>query len=368
MLTYAFRTATRRPLRSALTIGGVALCIILMLFLLSIYRGVAEGSVEYIRQNKGDVWVLQEYATNILRGSSILSTGHGTLLREIPTVQAASPILFLLSSISNHGRTATVYLTGYDLASGVGAPPHIMAGRGIEDDGEMVLDYSFAAKMDFSVGDFVHLKDDSLKVVGLSSGTNMFVIQYAFVSLRRAQQQIGYPGLVSCYVVSAKEPDDLARVKQDIREELPGVVAYDKDEFLRNNIREMESGSLPLLYVIAAIGSIVLTTILSLLLSINILEGRKDFAVMKTLGSPRGYLPRLVVEQSLLISLAGSCLAVVLFFPLVGLVEKISPEVSTQSSAVQIGMALFTVVIISLLSSLIAIRRIRRIYPLEAFA
>lgn len=56
----------------------------------------------------------------------------------------------------------------------------------------------------------------------------------------------------------------------------------------------MESGILPLLYVIALIGAVVLTVILSLLLSINILKRRKDFAVMKTLGSPQRYLPQLM--------------------------------------------------------------------------
>ncbi|HEY6953320.1 MAG TPA: ABC transporter permease, partial [Bacteroidota bacterium] len=172
-------------MRSALTVGGIALCVVLMLFLLSIYNGVAQGSVEYIRQSKGDLWVLQEYSTNILRGSSLLSTGHGTLLREIPSIKSASPILFLLSSISNQGKTATVYLTGYDLSAGIGKPSHIVQGRSLAGDDEIILDRSFAAKLGFRVGDFVHLKDDSLKVVGLSSGTNMFVIQYAFVSLQR---------------------------------------------------------------------------------------------------------------------------------------------------------------------------------------
>jgi len=51
----------------ALTIGGVSLCIVLMFFLLAVYRGVADGSVEYIRRNKADLWVLQRNATNILR-------------------------------------------------------------------------------------------------------------------------------------------------------------------------------------------------------------------------------------------------------------------------------------------------------------
>lgn len=368
MTNYSFRIMQAQPLRMSLTIGGIALCVVLMLFLLSVYRGVADGSVEYIRYNKTDLWVLQGNATNILRGSSILSTGHGNLLREIPGVRSVSPILFLLSSIKKGGRTSTVYLTGYDPTTGVGAPPQLIRGRHIENDGEIVLDHSFAAKFSFNVGDRVIMKEDTLRVVGISARTNMFVIQYAFVTLHQAQSQIGYPGLVTCYLVGVQEPSTIGAIKERVRDELPGLEVYDHQEFLLNNIREMESGFLPLIYTIAAIGGIVLTTILSLILSINILERRKDFAVMKTLGSPRRFLAGLIFGQGVQISSAGCFAALILFFPLVRLIESISPEVSTKTSLEQISGVILAVWGMSFFSSLLAIRRVRRIYTLEAFS
>jgi ABC-type antimicrobial peptide transport system permease subunit len=368
MTNYSFRILQAQPLRMSLTVVGIALCVVLMLFLLSIYRGVADGSVEYIRYNKTDLWVLQGNATNILRGSSILSTGHGNLLRVIPGVRTVTPILFVLSSIKKGSQTSTVYLTGYDPTAGIGAPPQIIKGRHIERDGEIVLDRSFAAKFSFDVGDQVVMKEESLRVVGISARTNMFVIQYAFVTLHQAQSQIGYPGLVTCYLVSVQDPSTLAVMKEKVRDELPGVEVYDHQEFVHNNIREMESGFLPLLYTIAAIGGIVLTTILSLILSINILERRKDFAVMKTLGSPRRFLAGLILGQGFQISSAGCFAALVLFFPLVRLIEKVAPEVSTKTSLEQVCGAILAVWGMSFLSSLVAIRRVRRIYTLEAFS
>jgi len=364
---YSIRILRGQPLRLVLTIGGVALCIVLMIFLLSVYRGVADGSVEYIRQNRADLWVLQRNATNILRGSSLLSTGHGYIIREIPSVESASPVLFLLLAIKRGDEVATVFLTGFQTTAEMGGPPQLVEGRSILSDDEIVLDRSFAAKFRYKVGDSVQIQDETLQVVGLSTGTNAFVIQYAFVTLRRAQSLIGFPSIVTCYLVRAKKGNDISTVAEEIREELPGLEIYDHETFLQNNIREMESGFLPLLYTVAAIGAIVLTAILSLLLSINILERRKDFAVLKALGAPKGFLPRLVVEQALLISSAGSIAALVLFFPMVALVEKISPEVSTKSSVEQIAAVVLVVAVMSLLSSFISIQRLRRIYPLEAF-
>ncbi len=364
---YALRILSSQPLRLALTVGGVALCIVLMLFILSVYRGVADGSVEYIRHNRADLWVLQRNATNILRGSSILSTAHGTVIRDIPGVKAASPVLFLLSAVKRDGQNATIFLTGYDLASGLGGPPAIVSGRAPQGDDEIVLDRAFAAKYGFSVGDRVVIQDDALRVVGVSAGTNAFVIQYAFVSIRRAQQLIGFPGLVTCYLICVRDPADRERVRQAILADVPAVEVYDHPTFLRNNIHEMETGLLPVLYIVAVIGGVVLTTILSLLLSINILERRKDFAVMKAIGSPLHFLPRLIMQQAFMISSAACAIALIVFFPMVVLIKRLSPEVGSESSVEQVAVVFLIASAMSLLSSFISMHRLRRIYPLEAF-
>jgi hypothetical protein len=126
-----------------LTVGGIALCIVLMLFLLGVYRGVAIGSVDYIRRNPADLWVLQKNATNILRGSSLLTLSHGTLLRETGDVREASPVLLFLTTVWREKENATLFLAGFDPATGAGGPPEIVAGRSVRNDDEIVLDRVF---------------------------------------------------------------------------------------------------------------------------------------------------------------------------------------------------------------------------------
>ena len=363
---YALRILRSQPLRLTLTVGGVALCIVLMLFLVSAYNGVADGSVEYIRQNKADLWILQRNAWNILRGSSLLSSRQAEIVRQIPNVKSVSPVLLILSAIKRGDQTATVFLTGFDPAAGLGGPPHLVEGRSVLNDDEIVLDKSFAAKFKFKVGDAVHVQDHLMRVVGISAGTNAFVIQYAFVTLSRAQSLIAFPSIVTCFLVEVER--NKVTVADAVRRALPDVAVYDHETFLENNVREMQSGLLPFLFTVAAIGAVVLTAILSLLLSINILERRRDFAILKTLGSPRNFLALLVIKQALLISFAASLVALTLFFPLTRLIEVISPEVSTKSSFGQIAAVVAVVGVMSLLSSFISIQRLRRIYPLEAFS
>jgi putative ABC transport system permease protein len=338
-----------------------------MLFLLAVYRGVANGSVEYIRRNPADLWVLQNNATNILRGSSLLNVSHGTLLRETAGVAEASPVLMFLTTVWRGSDHATLFLAGFDPATRAGGPPEIVRGRSVIDDGEIVVDHSFAAKYAIRVGDLLRVRDDSLRVCGLSAGTNAFVVQYGFVTLKRAQSLIGYPSIVSFYLVRLESRSAPDAVRGSILRDVPGVEVYDNETFLRNNIQEMESGFMPILYAIAAIGAVVLTSILTLLLTVIILESRHDFAVMRALGSPERFLSGVVLAQAFFLSVAGIICAVGVFPPLTALIELLAPEVSAQGSLLQIGTVCAVVLVITLFSSWLAVRRLRSIYPLEAF-
>jgi putative ABC transport system permease protein len=365
----ALRVLLDRPLRFLITVLGAALCTLLMLFLLSVYRGVRDGSLEYVRSSDADLWVLQKHTTNILRGSSLLSSGHGYVLRETPGVHAASPVLFVLATVASPaGGSGTVYITGFNPSSGRGGPPRLVRGRTVKAHEEIVLDRAFAAKHGIAVGDRISIRDDALRVVGLSTGTNMFVIQYAFVTLRKAQAIAGLPTMVSCYQVAVDQDSEPETVAAAIQTEFPGIAVYGRDAFLQNNLREMESGILPLLYVVALIGAVVLTSILSLILSVNVLEQRRTFAVLKALGAPNGYIPGFVIRQALILATAGTLAAFSLFHPLRLIVRWVVPEVAVVSSLGHMAVVAAGVALVSLAGSILPNQRLRHVYPLEAFS
>lgn len=364
---YAFKILTEHRLRFILTASGIALCALLMLFLVSIYRGVYYGSVEYIMSSKADLWVLQEHATNILRSTSFLPATYEDDLEKISGVKSASPVLFILASVKVSQVNATLYLTGYDLAKGEGGPPVIIKGHNITSDNEIVVDKAFASKYRVSPGDKIRIRDDSLVVSGISTGTNMFVVQYAFITLSEAHKIIGFKNVVSCYQVCLNPGVNIKSVQEEISSKLGNILVFENEPFLKNNIQEMESGIVPLLYTVTLISAIVLTAILSLILSVMVLEKRKDFAIIKALGSPPSFIPWLVVRLSVILSSTGLLLAIILFFPMVEIIERISPEVSTKTSVLQFLLVTAGVLVISLFSSIMPVRRILKIYPLEVF-
>lgn len=364
---YAFNILTEHRIRYIFTALGIALCTLLMLFLISIYQGVSYGSTEYVRSCNADLWILQKHATNILRSTSILPASYEDDLNKIRGVKSASPVIFILAAVKLNNTNATLYLAGFDPVTGIGGPPEIIQGRNIRTDDEIVLDKSFAAKYNIKIGDKVPIREDSLKVTGISTGTNMFVIQYAFISIDEAHKIIGFWNIVSCYQVHLIPGFRPEEVKSNIYSSLRKISVLDKETFLKNNIQEMENGIVPLLFIITLISGIVLTAILSLILSISVMEKRKDFAIIKAIGSPRGFISGIIIQLSILLSLTGLAFALMLFFPMIALVEKISPEVSARTSIIQILFVSLAVIVISLISSILPNQKIRKIYPLEVF-
>jgi putative ABC transport system permease protein len=356
-----------QPTRLVLTIFGMSLCIGLIIFLFGIYKGVADGSVDYVRKNKVDLWIIQKSSTNILRGTSILSSNIEKSILKNSEIKNVTPILLLLTTAKTKNNFATLFIAGYPLKSKYGGPPEIYSGRDVENNDELVLDKAFAAKMNLIIGDTVKVQDKSLRIVGLCTGTNAFVIQYGFTTLDCAQSLLGFRGLVTCYMIKLHENSDKQNILQNLQNSLRGVSVYDYDTFLQNNIRETESGILPIFYSVAGIGGVVLTIILSLILSINILEKKDDFALMKALGAPKRFLPKLIIYQSLTISFISVLLAIGLIFPMTNIIELLSPEVSPKTTVDQLIIVACLVCIMSMISSFISIRRLKNIFPLEVF-
>jgi hypothetical protein len=69
----------------------------------------------------------------------------------------------------------------------------------------------------------------------------------------------------------------------------------------------------------------------------------------------------------MLISTSACIVGLIVFFCLVRLIEKISPEVSTKSTVGQIIVVVAAAEIMSLISSFLSMRKLRRIYLMEAF-
>jgi putative ABC transport system permease protein len=111
----------------------------------------------------------------------------------------------------------------------------------------------------------------------------------------------------------------------------------------------------------------VLITILSLLLSLWVVEQRGDYAVMKTIGAPAAFLPALVLRQSALVAVLGISFGLLMFFPVAAAVRQLAPELHTITTGFELLRIAAGVAAACLASALVPLRKLRTIYPTDVF-
>lgn len=367
LLSVAWSVLNGQRIRFFMTVAGIALSTVFIAFLASIYRGVSEGSVSYVASTQSDIWVLQRGTTNILRGFSLLTKAHGQLIAEIDGVEDLAPILFRLSTAMAGSRSVTIYLTGFEPEQSWGGPTSFTEGRTVRRTGELVLDAACARANRLSLGDTVAILDRSFCVVGLSSSTNMFVIQYAFAHIDDVRSLYGISDLVSAYLVRVKPGNSPQILSSVITAEIPGVDAFDGQRFLAANISEMESGFFPIVAVLFFIGSLILSVIIGLLLTMNIMERRTDLAVLLAIGGSRPFLFSFLLLQSTALATVALAIALPLYPLLANAVSIVFPIIEMRVLWSDTAAVIAVVFLFALSGTLVPARLLMNIYPAEAF-
>jgi len=365
-LPLARRLLARDRARLALTVLGVALTVALVLFLLTVYQGAREEANAYVASRPVDVWVSHRSATSLVRSASFLPADLGRGLETLPGVRRASPLLRGLVAATVGGEPVTLFLLGVH-PDAPATRPETAAGRPSPGPGELVVDRAFAARYGLGVGDTVAFGDDGYRVAGLSRGTNAIVVHVAFATLPDAQRLLGLEGVVSHFLVEADPGVPAAVVADTLAARFDELSSVPAEHFALANLREIESGILPLLASVAAFGALAGGAVLALLLYGAVAERRVDYAVLKAIGAGERQVTALVLRQAALAvgaGLAGGALLLVLSAPLFRrLVPEIAFGFAPWIAVVTVGGA----TLLGLAAAWLPVRRLRRVWPAEAF-
>ncbi len=356
MVPLARRLLVRNRGGLVVSVAGVAATVSLLLFLFAVHEGVRDGSTRYVRTAGVDIWIAQKGSDNILKSSSFLPASLAARVARMEGVGAASPLVRIITKAEVRGRgTSTLFLFGFDPRTRLGAPegaPDLKAG-------EIVLDESFARKYELRAGDAITIHQKPFRVAGLSEGTNALVSQFGFVRFDDGAALLGLRDTASFIVVRG---GSVSR----IREAFPELAVYAARDFVRHHDEEMESGVLPVFAAAAAFGAAVGGLIVALMLYSSALERRDDYATLKALGAGHRYLLRLVVAQSLLVTLGGCAAGVLLTAAITPLLSRLVPALSLRYTPTHLWI-FPAALVIGALAAAAPLRMLRRIYPGEVF-
>ncbi|UCG86476.1 MAG: hypothetical protein JSW71_21690 [Gemmatimonadota bacterium] len=297
--------ALREPVRFGLTGCGLACAVVLMVFLTGVYEGGVSGSLSYIADTDADVWVGRPGSWNLMRSSGILPGSVGERLREVEGVESVEPILAaLLPAVVGQLRRSLLVIGLEDTARSA-RPRRVLDGLAVPGIGEIVIDRAFAMRAGVGLADTIALAGYPLAVAGITDDTNLLVTQYAFVSRLDLLGAVGLGDGATFFLVRTESADG-AGLAATIEQQVGGVAAYDRATFLANNREELESGFLPVLWVIAVLGLVVGVSIVSIMTYTAVLDKRQDYVLLAAIGAGRAVRFSIVMQQALLAAIVGS--------------------------------------------------------------
>ena len=325
------------------TIAGVAMLLAIVLVMNGIYQGNIQDGVWLIDNTATDLWVVERGRGGPFNEASRIPLDSYKSIAATPGVVRASPLALYTAQREIAGRDQQFTVIGYDVFGGAGAPRGIVQGRAITAPHyEMVAD----RKLGLQLGDQVPLGSDHYIVVGITSGAvdsggNPLVylaladaqtVQFeqdkrainaaAAANLQRLDKA-GYspeqaarlaPLLASssnninAVLVTLGPGVDGPAVATHIRDWLYFNVyttTEERDLMLEGKLSKM-SAVLGLFRTLLILVSIV---IIALIVYVLTIEKIKSIATLKLIGAPNGLIVRLIMTQSMLLTLASFAVA-----------------------------------------------------------
>lgn len=325
------------------TIVGVAMLLAIVLVMNGIYQGNIADGVWLINNTATDLWVVERGRGGPFNESSRMPLDSYKSVAATPGVAKASPLVIYSAQRRIGTKDQQFTIIGYDVFGGLGGPGRIVRGRTIEAPHyEMVAD----RKLGVALGDKVPFGTHEYTVVGITQGAvdsggsplvylslpdaqevqfqqdNRALVAARAASLKRLERT-GYSSeqasrllpllstsgdTVNAVLVKLAPGADGAQVAQHIGDWLYFNV-YTTDEerrlMLEGKLSKM-SAVLGLFRVLLIIVSIV---IIALIIYVLTIEKIKSIATLKLIGASNWVIVRLIMTQSMTLTLASFAVA-----------------------------------------------------------
>jgi putative ABC transport system permease protein len=364
----ALREILRTKVRFSLLAGAVGLLVFLILFqstllstLLSFFSGALESQSAAVVVYSGDARKNPE--------GSILPLATVDEVAAVPGVAAAGPFGVDTMTARAGGDELDIALLGYEL-DGPGEPTTLVEGRLPRADGEGVAS-DIDADRGFAVGDTVKVVGPDgtypIRIVGLAATIRFSVQPGVFVS---------YPTFEQASLV--KNPDARAVLPSMVlADPEPGVPADTIARRIANQVEGVEAltrgdavSSLPgvaavkgSFNVIQGLAFIVVTLVVGIFFVILTVQKAAALTLLRAIGASSGELVRSLLLQVVIVMVAAIAIGSVFLFVASLASTQDFPISFDAGIVVSRGLAL---VVLALLASLAAIRRVLRIDPIAA--
>lgn len=291
----------QRPIRTLVSVAGVALGVCLVMLFTGLARGMASDMQRRAANVRAEIIFTRPGAMQLTASTANLSTKYVESLKQIDGVAEALPVI---RYIFQGGRGF-----GFEQIEGVEWEPfarvnelHIESGRPPQAADEVVIDETKARNNKLSVGDTVKLFGDKpYRVVGIYSPESGARVK---MTLPAMQEALESPGKATYILIKLHDPAKDVEVAKRIDAALPG----NKIQFTRDLFMSLEK-TIPFLGVflrtLVALSAVVSALVVMLAMYTTITERTREIGILKALGASRRYIVFIIESEALLISAVG---------------------------------------------------------------
>jgi putative ABC transport system permease protein len=230
----------------------------------------------------------------------------------------------------------------------------------------VVVDRLLARNAGLGLGDDLDVLGRRLRVDGIRPGGNP-LIQLAFLNAADAPSVLGLGDVTSFYLLSVSPGASITAVERESESVLPGTEASTSAEFANATARVVNEGFLPVVGALVVIGFLVGGAVIGLTTYTATIEKAQDFGVLKAIGATDRFLYRIVVEQSLIVGVAGATLGVAASAAAASLIEQRVPEFVTELRFADAAGVFGVTLVVAVAAAYLPVRRINRIDPATVF-
>ncbi|MEZ4666496.1 MAG: FtsX-like permease family protein [Anaerolineae bacterium] len=368
MFKLAWANLIHERVRLAISVGGVALAILLILVLNGFFAGFQQQAVSYIRNQPAPLWLAQAGIENMHMVSSMLPPDTLKRVTQVTGVKKAVGILYATIAVQVGDALVPSYIFGIDPSDPFGGPWSLSEGSANVALNEIVIDQTLARRYNVKVGDSVSILGYNLRVKGLSRGTFGIASNMVFVNKTALASGMGVTPQTVSYIMVQPEPTaNLDTLAADLRAVVPEANVMSQSFFIDREQDLTQQMSADTLRAMNTVGYLVGLLVIGLTIYTATVERAREYGILKAIGANNRRLVGIVLIQSFIAAVIGYLLGVMLSYAIVGLADRIFPDVVILIEPSSWLREIPTLVVIVTLAGLLPISRVTRADPMVVF-
>lgn len=331
-LTFILKNLLRRKVRSALTVAGVGIAVAAVVALMGIAYSFEHSFSELYTKRGVDLMVVRAGTTE--RIGSSLPEKVGEQIQAIDGVRAVSAGLMDVISFEQR-QLIGVVIQGWAPDSFLFNDLKFTDGRRLQagDVHGVMLGKVLAGNLSKKAGDKVEIFGEDFHVVGVFESFNVHENGSAVVLLSKLQEMMNRPGQVTGFQVILRDSPDKAALVERVRKQIEalkddhgrplGLGGLATKDYVESTSQIQVSHAMAwttslIALVIGAVG--VLNTMV-----MSVFERTREIGILRAIGWRRWRVMRMILLESLLLSVAGALLGILAAAGLIRLLS-ILPE------------------------------------------